>query len=248
MPVSAAAGGPERDGCAGLAMDQDTEFQVQRRAMVAAIDLHMRTAAQQMGDEALSPTVMAVMGEVPRHEFVPVELRTYAYLDQPLPIGCDKTISQPFIVALMTHLLDIRPTDTVLEVGTGLGYQAAVLSRLAKRVYSVEIIEELAKRARGRLKRLKIGNVDIRVGDGAQGWPEHAPFDRIILTAAPHLIPPALLVQLKKGGRMVLPAGIADDQKLMVVDKTEQGRIRTREILAVRFSELEGEDRAQTLS
>ncbi len=229
-------------------MDEDTEFQVQRRAMLEAIDLHMRTAAEQLGSAPLSPDVMAVMGDVPRHEFVPVEMRTYAYLDQPLPIGCDKTISQPFIVALMTHLLEVGPEHSVLEVGTGLGYQAAVLSRLAKQVYSVEIIEELAKRARGRLKRLKIDNVEIRVGDGAQGWPEHAPFDRIIMTAAPHLIPAALLGQLKRGGRMVLPAGIADDQRLMVVDKNEQGRIQTREILAVRFSELEGEDREQPLS
>lgn len=229
-------------------MDKDTEFQVQRRAMVEAIDLHMRTAAEQLGSDALSPTVMAAMGDVPRHEFVPVEMRSYAYLDQPLPIGCEKTISQPFIVALMTHLLEVRPDDAVLEIGTGLGYQAAVLSRLARRVYSIEVIEELAKRARGRLKRLKIDNVEIRVGDGAQGWPEHAPFDRIIMTAAPHLIPSALLVQLKKGGRMVLPAGVADDQKLMIVDKNEQGRIETREVLSVRFSELEGEEREQPLS
>jgi protein-L-isoaspartate(D-aspartate) O-methyltransferase len=191
---------------------------------------------------------MAVMGDVPRHEFVPVEMRSYAYLDQPLPIGCEKTISQPFIVALMTHLLDVQPGDTVLEIGTGLGYQAAVLSRLAKKVYTVEVIEELAKRAAGRLKRLRIDNVEIRVGDGAQGWPEHAPFDRIIMTAAPQLIPSALLVQLKKGGRMVLPAGIADDQKLMIVDKNEQGRIQTREVLSVRFSELEGEEGDQPLS
>jgi len=229
-------------------MDKDTEYQTQRQAMIEAIDLHMRSAAEQVGGGSLSPTVIAAMGDVPRHEFVPVEMRSYAYLDQPLPIGCDKTISQPFIVALMTHLLDARPEHTVLEIGTGLGYQAAVLSRLAKKVYSVEVIEELAKRARGRLKRLKIVNVDIRAGDGAQGWPEYAPFDRIMMTAAPQLIPSALLVQLKKGGRMVLPAGIADDQKLMIVDKNEQGRIQTRELLSVRFSELEGEEREQPLS
>ncbi len=229
-------------------MNEDTDYQAQRQAMIEAIDLHMRSAAEQLGGEPLSPAVLEAMVEVPRHEFVPVEMRSYAYLDQPLPIGCDKTISQPFIVALMTHLLDVRPGDTVLEIGTGLGYQAAVLSRLARKVCSVEVIEELAKRARGRLKRLKIDTVVIRVGDGAQGWPEYAPFDRIIMTAAPQLIPSALLGQLKKGGRMVLPAGIAEDQKLMVVDKNEQGRIRTREVLPVRFSELEGEEAGQSLS
>lgn len=229
-------------------MNEDTDYQAQRQAMIEAIDLHMRSAAEQLGGEPLSPAVLEAMVEVPRHEFVPVEMRSYAYLDQPLPIGCDKTISQPFIVALMTHLLDVRPGDTVLEIGTGLGYQAAVLSRLARKVCSVEVIDELAKRARGRLKRLKINTVVIRVGDGAQGWPEYAPFDRIIMTAAPQLIPSALLGQLKKGGRMVLPAGIAEDQKLMVVDKNEQGRIRTREVLPVRFSELEGEEAGQTLS
>lgn len=226
-------------------MQQDKDYQAQRQAMVEAIELHLRASEADIGADGLSEEVVSAIAAVPRHEFVPVEMRPFAYLDQPLPIGCEKTISQPFIVALMTQLLGVRPGDKVLEIGTGLGYQAAVLARIAERVYTIEYIEELAKRAKGRLDRLGAGNVEVRVGDGAQGWPEHAPFDRIILTAAPHLIPPALIGQLKKGGRMVLPAGIADDQKLMVVERDEKGRVSTREVLSVRFSELEGEDRDQ---
>ena len=178
------------------------------------------------------------MERVPRHEFVPAELRAFAYVDSPLPIGFDKTISQPFIVALMTDALDLRPDDKVLEVGTGLGYQAAVLAELAGKVYSIEIIEELARSAQRRLDESGVENVEVVVGDGSRGWFEHAPFDKVLVAAAPDLIPTALLSQLKAGGRMIIPAGLDDAQKLIEVDKSPGGRLRTRELLAVRFSAL----------
>ena len=176
---------------------------------------------------------------MPRHEFVPLELQSHAYANTPLPIGFGKTISQPFIVAAMTDLLQLAPTDKVLEIGTGAGYQAAILAELAQNVYSVEIIEELAQGARRRLARQGYTNIEIRIGDGSRGWPQHAPFDKIIVTAAPDLIPPALIYQLKAGGRMVVPAGLADDQQLMLLEKDADGRVSTRNIMAVRFSLLE---------
>jgi protein-L-isoaspartate(D-aspartate) O-methyltransferase len=177
---------------------------------------------------------------VPRHEFVPVEIRPYAYVDQPLPIGWNKTISQPFIAALMADLLEISPGDVVLEVGTGLGYHAAVLAELADKVFSVEIVEELGTAAKKNLARLGYKSVKLRIGDGTRGWPEHAPFDKIICTAAPDLVPPPLLQQLKPGGRMAIPAGLADAQRLMLVEKDKSGKTSLREVLRVRFSLLEG--------
>jgi protein-L-isoaspartate(D-aspartate) O-methyltransferase len=179
------------------------------------------------------------MAVVPRHEFVPAEVQSFAYLNSTLPIGHGKTISQPFIVALMTDLLQVESDHTVLEIGTGFGYQAAVVAQLARQVYSVEIFDEIAAQAKKRLSRVGYKNIELRTGNGALGWPEHAPYDRIIVTAAPDLIPPALLGQLKAGGRMVIPSGIPDSQQLLLVEKSRDGRISTREILAVRFSELE---------
>ena len=179
------------------------------------------------------------MGKIPRHEFVPVELQPYAYLNSPLPVGYGKTISQPFIIALMTDLLEPQPGDVALEVGAGVGYQATILSELVKRVYSIEIIEELALETRLRLERLGFRNIEVGVGNGYYGWSEHAPYDKIIVTAAPDLIPPPLLAQLKPGGKMVIPTGIPDQQQLMLVEKSEGGRLATREVLPVRFSELE---------
>jgi protein-L-isoaspartate(D-aspartate) O-methyltransferase len=196
---------------------------------------------ERIGKYNLDSRVMEVMGTVARHEFVPLEIQTYAYLDRPLPIGFDKTISQPFIVALMTDLLQVGGQDVVLEIGTGLGYQSAVLAALAHKVYSVEIIEPLAGQAVRRLARAGCANVEVQVGNGYHGWPEHAPFDRIIATAAPDLIPAPLIHQLKPGGRMVLPAGLPDSQQLILVEKSAaDGKLSTREILPVRFSELEG--------
>jgi protein-L-isoaspartate(D-aspartate) O-methyltransferase len=194
---------------------------------------------EQLGRHALDEVVLQAMAMVPRHEFVPADVQSFAYLNSPLPIGHGKTISQPFIVALMTDLLQLDAAHRVLEVGTGFGYQAAVLAQLAGEVYSVEILEELAAQAKKRLTRVGYKNIHLRLGNGALGWPEHAPYDRIIVTAAPDLIPPALLGQLKPGGRMVVPTGIPEHQQLLLVEKSAQGRIATREILAVRFSELE---------
>jgi protein-L-isoaspartate(D-aspartate) O-methyltransferase len=185
---------------------------------------------------------MQVMNKVPRHAFVPIELQPYAYANSPLPIGFDKTISQPFIVALMTDLLDIQPNDTVLEIGTGLGYQAAIVAALAQKVYSVEVIEELSEQARQRLRRLGYVNIELRIGNGYHGWAEHAPFDKVIVTAAPELIPPALIDQVKPGGKMVIPAGLTDAQQLILVEKDSHGTVTMKEILPVRFSQLEGPD------
>jgi protein-L-isoaspartate(D-aspartate) O-methyltransferase len=173
---------------------------------------------------------------------VPIELQPYAYANSPLPIGFDKTISQPFIVALMTDLLDIQPNDTVLEIGTGLGYQAAIAAALARKVYSIEVIEELSVQARQRLSRLGYLNIELRIGNGYHGWAEYAPFDKVIVTAAPDLIPPPLIDQLKPGGKMVIPTGLPDAQQLILAEKDSHGRVTVKEILPVRFSQLEGSE------
>jgi protein-L-isoaspartate(D-aspartate) O-methyltransferase len=206
--------------------------------MIEQIARHAQLAARETGKAILSGNVMDAMKAVPRHEFVPVEVRAFAYSDSPLPIGYDKTISQPFIVALMTDLLDLQAGDRVLDVGTGLGYQAAILAKLVERVYTVEILEELADSARRRLAEQKAINVELQVGDGSKGWSEHAPFDKILVAAAPDLIPTPLLAQLKPGGKMVIPAGIEDAQQLMLVEKSENGHLNVEEILPVRFSSL----------
>jgi protein-L-isoaspartate(D-aspartate) O-methyltransferase len=212
---------------------------VMQRQMVDIIGAHAFHAREHIGKDALDVRILEAMARVPRHEFVPVELAAYAYADQPLPIGYNKTISQPFIVALMTDLLDIRSDATVLEVGTGLGYHAAVLASLGARVYTVEIIEELATEANKRLNALGFSNIMTKVGNGEYGWPEHAPFDRILVCAASELIPGALLGQLKPGGRMVVPTGVAEAQVLTLVEKSGGGRISIREIMPVRFASLE---------
>jgi protein-L-isoaspartate(D-aspartate) O-methyltransferase len=221
----------------------DQQFAEMRKHMVMEIISTTVMVGERLGRYNLDPRVMDVMGNLKRHEFVPVEIQPYAYMDRPLPIGYDKTISQPFIVALMTDLLQVGPEDTVLEIGTGMGYQSAVLAALARKVYSIEIIEPLAQQAMKRIAAAGFRNVEVRIGNGHNGWPEHAPFDRIIATAAPDLIPAPLLNQLKPGGRMVIPAGLADSQQLILVEKSEGGRISTKEIIPVRFSALEGSDR-----
>jgi protein-L-isoaspartate(D-aspartate) O-methyltransferase len=218
------------------------DFAALRQRMLAEIAAKTIYVSAQLGKAALDRRVMDALAEVPRHEFVPLELQPYAYADTPLPIGFGKTISQPFIVALMTDLLDLAPTDRVLEIGTGMGYQSALLARLARRVYSMELIEELAQQAAQRLARQGHRNVEIRIGNGCRGWPERAPFDKLIVTAAPEMIPPALLYQLKPGGKMVIPAGLQDAQQLILVDKDADGLVSTREILPVPFSALEDEE------
>ena len=217
----------------------DEEGSELRQRMLADIAARTIFACASLGKAALAPRVMRAMGTVPRHEFVPLELQPYAYLDTPLPIGCHKTISQPFIVAVMTDLLDLQPTDAVLEIGTGLGYQTAILAELAHQVFSVELIEALAEQAARRLARHGRSTVRIKVGNGALGWSEHAPFDKVIVTAAPELIPPPLIDQLKPGGKMVIPAGAPDAQHLIVVEKDGSGTVTTRSIFAVRFSQLD---------
>ena len=218
---------------------KEKHFAILRRHMVEVIGIYVDLAGDELGKPALDERVLTAMGRVPRHAFVPSPLAAHAYHNAPLPIGFDKTISQPFIVALMTDLLEPRQDDVVLEVGTGLGYQAAVLGQLVRRVWSVEIIEELAVEAAACLRRLGYDNIDIHIGDGSLGWAEHAPYDKIIVSAAAKLVPPALLEQLKPGGRMVLPIALAEDQKLTVVEKDVAGRTHVREVMSVRFGLLE---------
>jgi protein-L-isoaspartate(D-aspartate) O-methyltransferase len=182
------------------------------------------------------PAVLKAMQEVPRHLFVPESLRDQAYADHPLPIGQDQTISQPFIVAYMTEALKLKGNEKVLEIGTGSGYQAAILARIAKEVYSMEILRPLYEQAQARLAGLGFANVHLRAGDGYLGWPEKAPFDAIMVTAAPEEVPPKLVEQLKPGGRMVLPVGRAFFvQKPVLLEKDEDGRVRTRTLELVRF-------------
>ena len=221
-----------------MSASEGPDYAAEREAMVEVIAAYVLLSADQIDRARLDDRVMAAMAKVRRHDFVPVELRPIAYANTPLPIGCGKTVSQPFMVALMTDLLGIEEGDRVLEIGTGLGYQAAILAELAEQVYTVELLEELAREGRQRLTSAGYENILFRVGDGSQGWPEHAPFDKMIVAAAPELIPPALIQQLKPGGRMVIPAGLEDEQQLMCVDKDENGRLHTKEIIPVRFASL----------
>jgi protein-L-isoaspartate(D-aspartate) O-methyltransferase len=215
-------------------------FAILRRHMVELIGIQVDLMEDELGKPALDERVLAAMRRVPRHLFVLEPLATLAYQDTPLPIGFDKTISQPFIVALMTDLLAPEPHEAVLEVGTGLGYQTAVLAELAARVWSVEVIEEFAAEAQARLRQVGHGaTAAVRVGDGSRGWAEHAPYDRILVTAAAERPPPALLEQLKPGGRLVLPLGPDEDQRLTVIDKDAAGQARARALIPVRFSRLE---------
>jgi protein-L-isoaspartate(D-aspartate) O-methyltransferase len=220
------------------------EFDAARRRMLAEISAHAVQLRETIGKSTFDERVIAAMERVPRHEFVPIEFQDYAYANIPIPIGFGKTISQPFIVAFMTDLLDVGPEDEVLEIGTGLGYQAAILAQLARKVYSIEIIEELGRQAKQRLHRQGCTNVGLKIANGYNGWSEHAPFDKVIVTAAPDLIPPPLIQQLKTGGKLVIPAGLPDAQTLILVEKPRNGRITTKEILPVRFSQLDGPEAA----
>jgi protein-L-isoaspartate(D-aspartate) O-methyltransferase len=204
--------------------------------MLEAIRESVRSSASYTGRSELSERVMAAMASVPREEFVLPAYRHQAYNNTPLPIEAGQTISQPLIVALMTDLLDPQPGDVILEVGTGSGYQAAVLSGLVNQLYSIEIVEELAASAAEVLSKLGYNNVTVRAGDGYAGWPEHAPFDGIIVTAAAEKIPTPLLQQLKPGGKLVIPVGAKNGyQELLLVEVDESGEIRKRSVLPVRF-------------
>jgi protein-L-isoaspartate(D-aspartate) O-methyltransferase len=210
-----------------------------RRHMVEVIAIHAEIQEDELGRRALEEQVLTAMRRIPRHLFVPQEIAHLAYHDMPLPIGFEKTISQPYICALMTDLLGPQPRDAILEIGTGLGYQTAVLAELAGHVWSVEIVEELADGAQLRLDAMGYTNFNIKVGDGSRGWPEHAPFDRIMISAAAEQVPSPLLEQLQPGGRLVMPLGPTDDQQLTVVDKDTSGVVRRRSVIPVRFTRLE---------
>lgn len=212
------------------------EFAAARQRMLAEIDRDVRETAGSTGVARLSDTVRRALQTVPRERFVPPSLAPQAYENRPLPIGHGQTISQPFIVALMTELLEPRATDRVLEIGTGSGYQAAVLAACVRTVYSIEIVAPLAQQARAALDNAGVRNVETRVGDGYLGWPEAAPFDGIIVTAAPDHVPPALLEQLAPGGRMVIPVGAGlMNQELLLIRREADGRTVTRKTIGVRF-------------
>lgn len=211
------------------------------RFMIREIEADVRATAHYIKRDRLDPRVMDAMASTPRHEFVPKELQTEAYDNNPLRIGYGQTISQPYIVALMTELLETRPDATILEVGTGSGYQAAVLSKLVSQVYSLEIIEPLAETARQRLRRLGYTNVDVISGDGYSGWPEQAPYDGILVTAASEKIPPPLIQQLKPGSKLVIPVESGFfSQELISVEKRDDHRIKVTKWLPVRFVPLTG--------
>jgi protein-L-isoaspartate(D-aspartate) O-methyltransferase len=219
----------------------DIDYVAERAAMIRTIITYADELGSSTGHNGIAPRVLEAMGIVPRHEFVPEEMRRHAYADRPLPIGYGQTISQPFIVAIMTDLLQIAPNDVVLEIGTGSGYQAAVLAHLVRQVYTIEIVPGLARSAAKRLQSLGHANVATRLGDGYYGWQEAAPFDGIIVTAAASQIPPPLIQQLKSGGRMVIPIGAAFAfQHLVLVEMDEQRKVRTRELLPVAFVPLAG--------
>jgi protein-L-isoaspartate(D-aspartate) O-methyltransferase len=212
------------------------KYAAQRQQMVAEITDDARRLVKYIDKDALSDRVIEVMGTVPRHLFVPPAMRSAAYENRPLPIGYGQTISQPYIVALMTDLLQPRAEHKVLEIGTGSGYQAAVLSGLVKEVYSIEIIDQLGQSSKRVLQELGYDNVSTRVADGYDGWPEQAPFDSIIVTAGISHIPPPLIRQLKKGGTMVIPVGSSfQTQQLTLVKKDHNGAITTRQIIPVIF-------------
>lgn len=220
-------------------MRQDDDGCMQR--LLDEIRDEVRDTRELTGRPVLDPRVLEALRGVPRHVFVPDDLQASAYVNHPLPIGHGQTISQPYIVALMSDLIQPRAGDVVLEVGTGSGYQAAILARLVRQVYSLEIIEELAAQARVRLQRLGCDNVEVRAGNGRFGWPEHAPYDSIMVTAAAPRIPPALIEQLKPGGILVMPVGSRYlGQELLVLEKDALGGLEERRVLPVAFVPLTG--------
>ena len=228
--------------CKPSSQSDDFKYQQMQQQMLVQIKQDTRVTHIATGISELSPKVIKAMTDVKRHLFVPEQFDEYSYHNRPLPIGSGQTISQPFIVALMTELLAIENHHKVLEVGTGSGYQAAILAKFSDRVFSIEIIEELGVSAAKRLKSLEYNNVKVKVADGYKGWPDEAPFDAIIVTAAALEIPPPLIAQLKAGGRMVIPVGGQNQvQQLKLVAKDDTGKVTIKDILAVRFVPLTGE-------
>jgi protein-L-isoaspartate(D-aspartate) O-methyltransferase len=224
-----------------LACSGSPDFKAERDALVQEIERQVLETRLELGTDRLAPEVIAAIRSVPRHEFVPLTLRSEAYANQPLPIGAGQTISQPYIVAIMTHLLEVTRGDKVFELGTGSGYQAAVLGEMGVEVYSVEIVVELALRARETLRKLGYHDVRVRAGDGYLGWPEAAPFDGILVTAAADHIPQPLIDQLAPKGRLVMPVGGAGwVQQLVVMEKTKDERLKRTNVLPVRFVPVTG--------
>ena len=212
------------------------DFAAQRSRMVAEVEAMYAETQRETGLKAMSPQVRAAMGKVERHRLVPREQQSAAYANRPLPIGSGQTISQPYIVALSADLLEPKPGDVVLEIGTGSGYQAAVLAEIVSRVYSIELITSLGNEARKRLEELGYGNIEIKIGDGYAGWPEKAPFDGIVVTAAAPHVPQALLEQLKPGARLVIPVGASSEiQYLKVITRRADGGFDEKRVLPVRF-------------
>ena len=219
---------------------EEANYTLERAAMVDQIQFYA-TLARDAGEQSLDEDVMQSLGTVKRHEFVPDVQKDFAYENRPLPIGHGQTISQPYIVALMTDLIEPDVDDVVLEIGTGSGYQAAILAKLVKQVYSIEIIEALADESGARLKRLGYDNVTTTLADGYYGWEEHAPFDAIVVTAAASHVPPPLVQQLKPGGRLIIPVGGRFmTQQLLLLEKTDDDEVITRQVAAVRFVPLTG--------
>jgi len=222
-------------------MAADDSYDIKRATMVKEIEADVRAGYGNLERDGLDEKVINALGRVPRHDFVPKNLQKSAYENRPLPIGHGQTISQPYIVAIMTQLLQVDKDDRILEIGTGSGYQIAVLAELVKKAYSIEIIEPLGKQAEDRLQGLGYKNIELRIGDGYYGWKEQAPFDAIVVTAAASHIPPPLIKQLKPGGRMLIPVGSRFMiQELLLVEKSEQGKVSTRQLLPVMFVPLTG--------
>jgi protein-L-isoaspartate(D-aspartate) O-methyltransferase len=215
-----------------------------RLEMVRIIELQTMMLSAETGVAELDPRVLDAMREVPRHAFVPEALRAYAYGDHPLPVSPDQNIAAPLLIALMTHVVELQPDDVVFETGTGAGYHAAVLSRLVREVYSVEVEEPLADRAARLLKDLHYDNVHVQASDGYYGWTAHAPYDAMVIKEAIDHVPPPLLAQLKRGGRMVMPLGPAGGpQYLTVITKSADGKVSEQRLMPVRFSPLQGGER-----
>jgi protein-L-isoaspartate(D-aspartate) O-methyltransferase len=221
---------------AHMAAAEDAECVRERAAMIETIRAHVQSEAGLLGPQGMSQSVLDAMGQTQRHRFVPGRSCSVAYADRPVSIGQDQTISQPFMVALMTHFAEVKLNHTVLEVGTGSGYQAAILARLVRKVCTVEIIPPLAEAAVKLLRDLGYDNVSVKLGDGYQGWPECGPFDAVVVTAALEHVPPPLVEQLKVGGRLVMPLGPAHAvQQLTLVEKIAAGETKARSAMLVRF-------------
>lgn len=223
-------------GTASAAAHADSDYDAQRDVMVQEVENDVTETSVYTGIEALDAAVIDALRSVPRHEFVPQEVRARAYVNRALPIGEDQTISQPYIVAMMTQLAGIRRASRVLEIGTGSGYQAAILAEIAEKVYTIEIIETLAARAAATLETLGYENVEVLAGDGYRGWPEQAPFDAILVTAAPETVPQPLIDQLAIGGKLVIPVGpVGRTQSLRVLERRKDGSVTSKDVIPVIF-------------